>query len=391
MSPSANVQCHNFQMRPPSSQQALHTEATRDEWVDILRGLVALLVVAHHTALMYGAIGSWFWHERTPDNSFSSLVLTFFCTLNQSWFMGLFFLLAGTYVPASIARKGAVSFLLDRSQRLGIPLLIFGCLLGPFTIALALTSKGYAMHDTLVALWSRGQFESGPLWFAAALLVMTLIVTPAVSWLKHLRSFPTNTTMGVAALLVGVSAFLIRLSWPVGKTWWIGWQLGYFPSYVVLFIAGVAGAQSRWWVDVPIQSGRTWRRVMRCVVWTFPVMALASDRLAWLGGPAIGGWNMQAVVYAFWEPLVAWGIILSLLRWAQHRFAQPNPIYKMIGRSAFTVYFIHPPIVVAFGLVLSELEIPVLLKFFFSAALSMLSCLALAQFLLRSSWWRRWF
>jgi len=352
--------------------------------------LVALLVVAHHTALMYGAIGSWFWHERTPDNSFSSLVLTFFCTLNQAWFMGLFFLLAGTYVPASMARKGAVTFLLDRSQRLGIPLLIFGCLLGPFTIALALTSKGYAMHDTLMALWSRGQFESGPLWFAAALLVMTLIVTPAVSWLKYPRSFPTNTMMWIAALVVGVSAFLVRLSWPVGKTWWMGWQLGYFPSYVVLFIAGVAGAQSRWWVEVPIQSGRTWRRVMRCAVWTFPVIALASDRLAWLGGPAIGGWNVQAVVYAFWEPLVAWGIILSLLRWAQHRFAQPTPIYKMIGRTAFTIYFIHPPIVVAVGLVLHGWEIPVLFKFVFSAAMSMAMCLTLAQLLLRWSLWRRW-
>ena len=377
-------------MRLFPSGPVLHSDASRDAWVDVLRGLVALLVVAHHTALMYGAIGSWFWHERTPDNSFSSLVLTFFCTLNQAWFMGLFFLLAGTYVPASMARKGAVTFLLDRSQRLGIPLLIFGCLLGPFTIALALTSKGYAMHDTLMALSSRGQFESGPLWFAAALLVMTLIVTPAVSWLKYPRSFPTNTMMWIAALVVGVSAFLVRLSWPVGKTWWMGWQLGYFPSYVVLFIAGVAGAQSRWWVEVPIQSGRTWRRVMRCAVWTFPVIALASDRLAWLGGPAIGGWNVQAVVYAFWEPLVAWGIILSLLRWAQHRFAQPTPIYKMIGRTAFTIYFIHPPIVVAVGLVLHGWEIPVLFKFVFSAAMSMAMCLTLAQLLLRWSLWRRW-
>lgn len=63
----------------------------------------------------------------------------------------------------------------------------------------------------------------------------------------------------------------------------------------------------------------------------------------------------------------------------------------MIGRSAFTIYFIHPPIVVAVGLVMHGLEMPVLLKFFCSAVLSMLSCLALAQFLLRSSWWRRWF
>lgn len=103
------------------------------------------------------------------------------------------------------------------------------------------------------------------------------------------------------------------------------------------------------------------------------------------------GWNVQAAVYAFWEPLVAWGVILRLLRWAQHRFAQPTPIDQAMGRSAFTVYFIHPPIVVAVGLVLHGWEIPVLLIFFFSAAMSMAMCLTLAQLLLRWSMWRRWF
>jgi peptidoglycan/LPS O-acetylase OafA/YrhL len=374
-------------MHVPPSLPVLDSDASRDAWVDVLRGLVALLVVAHHTALMYGAIGAWFWHERTPDNSLSSLLLTFFCTLNQAWFMGLFFLLAGTYVPASLARKGVFRFLLDRSQRLGIPLLIFGYLLGPLTIALAFTSKGFPMQDTLMALWSRAQFESGPLWFVAALLVMTLLVTPIVSWFKQPSPFPTNTHMCVAALLVGVCAFLIRLVWPVGQSWWIGWQLAYFPSYLVLFTAGVVGASSRWWVEVPIQSERTWARVMRRVVWTFPLIAVAGSQFEWLGGSANGGWNVQAGVYAFWEPLVAWGVIMTLLRWAQQRFAHPTAFYQMIGRSAFTVYVIHSPIVVAVGLLLHGWEIPVLLKFFFSATLSMAISLILAKLLLRWSWW----
>jgi surface polysaccharide O-acyltransferase-like enzyme len=236
-----------------------------------------------------------------------------------------------------------------------------------------------------MALWSRAQFESGPLWFAAALLVMTLLVTPMVPWLKQQSPFPTNTRMWVAALLVGVCAFLIRLVWPVGKGWWLGWQLAYFPSYLVLFTVGVLGASSRWWVEVPIQSERTWVRVMRRVVWSFPMMAVAGSQFEWLGGPATGGWNMQAAVYAFWEPLVAWGVILTLLRWAQQRFEHPTPFYQMIGRSAFTVYGIHPPIVVAVGLVLHGWGMPVLLKFFFSAALSMVICLAVAKPILRWS------
>jgi len=85
------------------------------------------------------------------------------------------------------------------------------------------------------------------------------------------------------------------------------------------------------------------------------------------------------------------GVILRLLRWARHRFAQPTPIDQAIGRSAFTVYFIHPPIVVAVGLALHGWEVSVLLKFVFSAAMSMAMSLTLAQLLLRWSMWRCWF
>lgn len=364
---------------------------SRDEWVDVLRGWVALLVVVHHTALMYGAVGSWFWHEKSPDNSFSSLLLTAFCTFNQAWFMGLFFLLAGAYVPQALARKGASRYIGERLWRLGLPLLVFGYLLGPLTIALALTSKGFAFQDTLMVLWRQARFESGPLWFVAALWVMTCLVTPFVPSLQRERPFPSNATMWGAALMVGASAFLIRLVWPVGQTWWIGWQLGYFLSYVLLFIAGVVGAKSRWWLDVPAPSVSTWRRVMRWAVWLFPLVVIAGSFVPGLAGPPVGGWNVQAFVYAFWEPLVAWGVLLRLLRRSQNRFACPTAAQRAIGRSAFTVYLIHPPIVVGMGLAIHAWPLPVLLKFVLSAGLSVLICLGCAQLWLRSNDWRRRF
>jgi surface polysaccharide O-acyltransferase-like enzyme len=167
--------------------------------------------------------------------------------------------------------------------------------------------------------------------------------------------------------------------------------LGYFPGYVLLFIAGVAGAKSRWWFDVPAPSASTWRRVMRWSVWLLPLVFIAGSLIPRLAGPAVGGWNVQAFVYAFWEPLVAWGVLLRLLRWAQQRFTSPSGAYKAIGQSAMTVYLIHAPIVVGLGLALHGLDWPVLLKFVVSAGLSVLICLICAQLLLRSTVWRRWF
>jgi hypothetical protein len=51
--------------------------------------------------------------------------------MNQAFFMGCFFLLAGFFTPGSYDRKGGRSFLADRLLRLGVPLLIYEFVLGP--------------------------------------------------------------------------------------------------------------------------------------------------------------------------------------------------------------------------------------------------------------------
>ncbi|MGB7546700.1 MAG: hypothetical protein WBM14_03045, partial [Terracidiphilus sp.] len=69
--------------------------APRDFYIDRLRSVMVALVILHHTAITYGAIGGWFWHEVQPSRAPSSILLILFCTTNQAYFMGFFFLLAG--------------------------------------------------------------------------------------------------------------------------------------------------------------------------------------------------------------------------------------------------------------------------------------------------------
>ena len=83
------------------STASITPKAPRNGGIDALRAATTLLVVLHHTAITYGAIGGWFYKEIPTDRSVSSMLLVFFCTLNQAWFMGLFFLLAGYFTPAA--------------------------------------------------------------------------------------------------------------------------------------------------------------------------------------------------------------------------------------------------------------------------------------------------
>lgn len=357
----------------------------RNGGIDALRAALTVLVVLHHAALTYGGTGAWFYREIAPSAAPSSLLLTLFCTVNQAYFMGLFFLMAGYFTPGAVDRRGVAGFLRERLIRLGLPLLAFGFLLGPLTVALAATAKGYGFLAALGAVWSREPFVPGPLWFAEALLIFSglyalwRLAAPAPA---PAMGFPSNRTLALAAVVTGIAAFLIRLAWPVGAAF-LALQLGYFASYVVLFAAGCLGAQARWLERIPPRQQRLWWRIALVAFAVFPIVAVASARLPMLAGPPTGGVNVAAAVYAFWEPLVAWGIIMTLLVMFQRRLAQPGPFRAAASRRAFLVYIIHPPVLVGVSLLLRGLAAPPLVKFAASGSLAVVLCFVLAGLLLR--------
>jgi surface polysaccharide O-acyltransferase-like enzyme len=359
----------------------------RDAGIDALRAGTTLLVVFHHTAITYGAIGAWYYKELPSDASLSSMLLVFFCTVNQAWFMGLFFLLAGYYTPGSLETQGNARYFAGRLKRLGIPLLVYGFVVGPATIAMAQTARGRPFGETLLGLWQRGEFEKGPLWFAWALLIFAA----ATVGLRSIgvprfetgprRGFPSNAALLLAALATGAAAFWLRLRWPVGTEVW-GLQLGYFASYIVLFAAGCIASSPKLLEALPRSRVRTWRRVAWLSLPILPIVVLVGTSWGIQGRPE-GGWSLPALVYAFWEPLVAWGVILALLQRSQSRFRELGPIGAKLARRAFTIFAIHPPVVVAVALAWRDVFAPPLVKFAVSASIASLLCYVLAGLLLK--------
>ena len=137
-------------------------------FIDRLRVALTALVIAHHTAITYGGSGSWFYREVTDGGRPTSRLLTLFCAVNQSFFMGMFFLVAGYFTPGSLRRKGAKRFLTDRLVRLGVPLVVFGFIVGPLAVASASVANGHSALRTWAGLFRAGTFVIGPLWFAWA-------------------------------------------------------------------------------------------------------------------------------------------------------------------------------------------------------------------------------
>jgi len=354
----------------------------RDFYIDRLRSVMTAMVILHHTAITYGAPGGWFWTELRPSGSLSSVLLTLFVSTNQAYFMGFFFLLAGYFTPPSLERKGYKRFLCDRFLRLGLPLLAFGLVLGPLTAAIVTAARGDGFWPTIEVLWQRKEFMNGPLWFAEALLIFDLGYcgwraafgpSPGDTRRRKLRPVPGPGMWLLSALATGAAALAIRQFVPVGKNVF-GLQLGYFAGYIFLFAVGIAAARSDWLRKL---TWKTARPALFVALFAWPTMPLAILYVVSTNAGAksnfSGGLTWPAVLYAFWEPFVAWGLIAAWLLIFREYMNRPSRFWDWLNRRAYAVYIIHPPVLVAIALLLHVWTAPAMLKF---AVVGALACVA---------------
>ena len=233
----------------------LHAES-RNAGIDALRASLTLLVLFHHSAVTYGAMGSWFYQEIEPSHAPSSLILTLFAAYNQAFFMGLFFVIAGSLTPGAIARHGAAEYVRERLIRLGAPPALFRSRAGPVHgSAGADRERPFFFRDARPAREARrDHFRTDVVRLGAPdlrrLPISSCAPRSARSGSKGRGPFPSNAVLAASALATGAAAFLLRLRWPTGAEA-IGLQIGYFASYVVLFAAGCLGAKGRWLETVP--------------------------------------------------------------------------------------------------------------------------------------------
>jgi peptidoglycan/LPS O-acetylase OafA/YrhL len=369
----------------------------RDFYLDRLRTVLTALVILHHTAITYGGDGGWFWQEIHPSGAASSLLLTLFCATNQAFFMGFFFLLAGYFTPRSLERKGYARFLADRFLRLGLPLLAFGLILGPLTAAMVNAAEGKGFWPTFARIWQHKMFINGPLWFAQALLLFALGYCGwrAVSGAslttseRAPRPVPAYRWWLLSAVGVAAAAVLIRQFVPTGKNVF-GLQLGFFSNYIFLFAAGIAAWRYDWLRQLSWKDARPWL-ITLCFAWPCLLVgsAIAHQIMSAEQIKFSGGLSWPAILYAFWEPFVAWGLIAALLLIFREHLNQPSAVWSWLSRRAYAVFIIHPVVLVGVSLLLRGWVAQALVKWGVVGSLACIACWLAADPLVRLPGMRR--
>lgn len=372
---------------PPSLGQP----RPRELYIDRLRSVMTVFVVLHHTAITYGAPGGWYYNELKPSGSLSSFLLTLFVATNQAYFMGFFFLLAGYFTPPSLERKGYGRFLGDRFLRLGLPLLAFIVLLNPLTAAIITAYEGKGFWPTFAYYWHHAIIGAGPLWFAQALLIFSLgycawralAGASLIHTQRIARPIPSTSWWIASALLVGLAALAIRQFVPTGVNVF-GLQLGYFASYIFLFVLGITAWRYDWLNRLQWTNARL---LIVGLMLTWPLMPLAIIAAHALYGPGKanfgGGLSWPAIFYALWEPFVAWALIAAWLLVFRARMNRSSWLWNWLNRRAYAVYILHPPVLVGVSLLLHHWMAPAMLKFVITGTVACAACWLFADPLVR--------
>lgn len=356
-------------------------------YIDNIKVLLTLLVVLHHTFIAYGSSGGWYYTEKTTHVG-AIVPMTLFVSINQSFFMGFFFLLSAYFTGPSYDKKGAGQFMTGRLLRLGIPLLFYSFVLSPFISYLVYYfAKGH--HITYLQYLSGYDtwIDFGVLWFVAALLVFTLIYLIGRSLINFTFKKPVPApgalTILIFAVLLGIISFLTRVFFPGG---WVlkplGFQLGHFPQYIALFIVGLLAYRNQWFDGLSESTGKRLAWSAWLSLFFFPVFFMIRVKLnmpvAWYSG----GFHWQSILYAVWEQWIGLSILTALLSRAKRSWNTSSPLLDRLSRCSFAVYIFHPLVIVALTLLVRNWAFDPAIKLLLVAPLAVLGSFMLGAFVL---------
>lgn len=366
---------------PPSTHHAVRSQqaapsirgTSRLVYLDNLRVLLTFLVVALHAALAFGNVGLWpNWQE--PESPLVALPLDIFMALNQSFFMGFFFLLSGFLAPGSVDRKGPGRWGRDRLKRLGLPFLGFVVLLRPLYTLPTFLEQAPADRPPYWRFYLT-EWDIGPAWFLEVLLLFALVY----ALVRHLaprtpdEPAPRGTSLRWAQILgfvaalagayylwglvIGTRSYIPIIGLP---------SPGYLPQYAALFVIGILAFRRGWLRTLPRRAGLLGTAL---VIGSFIPMVLGGYLTLDLANPLPGAHPAQLAA-ALWDAMFAVGIILILLRVFQRFADRSSAAAQFLSRNAFAVYLLHAPVIVGIVAVLHPLEATPVVMFLLTFALA---------------------
>jgi fucose 4-O-acetylase-like acetyltransferase len=362
-----------------STQSDYVRTSAREKWVDNVRVLVIAGVIVAHTATAYVSdLAGWFYDDERAADGAWSVVVTPVAGFGALFALGPLFFLAGWFSVRSLARRGPAGYVRTRLMRLGIPLLVFLALVEPVTDYLGnVRTESYGVAHYLATT------EVSVLWFAAALLVMSLVY--AVWEGSRRRRHPplplSWKVLAFAAGTIAVSSFVVWLVLPLDREMFLNLRIAQWPQGAVLFGLGVMAARAGWMAEPD-----------RCFIHRLGVLTLVGTLalftvlgLQFAAGAdeltTRGDW--PTALFALFYGVVAVGVTIWFVAFAQRRWRDHGPLIGVASRASYATYFSHPLTLTTLMVLLAAVPLGPAVKFLVVATLAVPACFTAGHALTR--------
>lgn len=236
----------------------------RNLWIDYLRTVVTVLVVAHHAAMAYTTFAFFdpeaYIRSTSPVVDFNRWIgLDVFIMLNDTFFMPLMFLISGLFVFSGLQKKGAATFMKDRLLRLGLPFIVAVTVIIPIAYipSYYISNHQFSFIDFVSDYLIVQQWPVGPPWFIWVLLFFNCVAALIPPHIYLTVSKKIIHTAHVKPIWFFILLFLIVLlsyapvSFAVGHYTWTGFgpfdfQVNRVLLYFTFFMVGVLFGSTEW-------------------------------------------------------------------------------------------------------------------------------------------------
>jgi surface polysaccharide O-acyltransferase-like enzyme len=362
-----------------------------------LRAVTIVIVVAFHSVLPYLASqpADPFPFDAPPYRWIAFPILDrerwfgfdVFCAWQDVSLMSLMFFLAGLFTPSSLGRKGPLTYLLERSWRIGLPFVFAVGILSP--LAYFASYRLTATDPSFSAFWQHWRalpmWPAGPQWFLWQIFLLGAVAAAlhafAPHWLRASSALAARVADRPLMFFIGLAALSTLAYVPLAMAFtpWEWTFLGPFSfqlsrplHYLVYFFAGFAignlrPAHSILRFDGPL--ARRWLAWLAAAVVSMSVWGgLTSLTLPewWASAPL----SRLASALAF--PVASAAATLCLLAICLRLLQSRDRLLDSLSSNAYSIYLVHYVVVVWLQYALLGVDLNVIGKatMVFAAALT---------------------
>ncbi len=303
-------------------------------YLDTLKVMLTILVVFHHAAEAYSPYSAWAYKPSNKDEMMP--LIWHFNSVNAAFFMGLFFFIAGYFVPRSYDKQGVWVFVKKKFLRLGIPVVLVTALL----------------------TYATGQLEVGHLWYVESLLLFCLVYALVRRFVSPVQINSNVSLWGLlaVALVMGVGGYFIRqVSSQDNWIWVLGFihiEPAHYLQYVIMFVLGVLAYRGQWLTEIKNRTGA--------------ISLLIGSALA-IGDYVRndGEWNNFVYQwFGIYESLLCVFFSVGLL-WLFREFVNgTNAFQNWCSQQAYGAYIVHLFVLLAVQNATDGIMLPGIVKFF---------------------------